>query len=133
MSLEKVVLESMHRSEDEVKKEEAGSGDALINGINVLRLPARDKYAFGLQLLDVLFTKEKLASSLLFKSKKSEKPGLDKARVQQLMTLVDKKFGNSWDLKTLTQKANQNAKTQAQKTGDCRAMILGTDDVLYVL
>ena len=102
-------MESMHRSGDEVKKEEAGS-DALINGINVLRLPARDAYAFALQLLDVLFTKEELASSLLFKSKESEKPGLDKARVKQLMTLVDKRFGNSWDLKTLTQKANQKCR-----------------------
>ena len=47
------------------------------NGVNVMRIPARDAYSYGLQLMDILFTKEELSSSLLFKSKKSEKPGLD--------------------------------------------------------
>ena len=56
-----------------------------VNGINILRLSARDAYAFGLQLLDILFTKEELSGSLLFKSKKSSKPGLDRERVDQLL------------------------------------------------
>ena len=59
-------------------KQEAAE-DTTINGINVMHLPARDAYAFGLQLLDILFTKEELGSSLLMKSKKSDKPGLDAA------------------------------------------------------
>ena len=45
-----------------------------VNGVLISRIPARDAYAFGLRLLDVLFTKEELGSSLLFKTKKSEKP-----------------------------------------------------------
>ena len=56
-----------------------------VNGINLLRLSARDAYAFGLQLLDILFTKEELSGSLLFKSKKSSKPGLDRECVDQLL------------------------------------------------
>ena len=41
--------------------------------------PARDAYAYGLALLDALFSKDQLIDSLLFKSKRSEKPGLDSA------------------------------------------------------
>ena len=51
--------------------------ETKINGISVSRLPARDAYSHGLRLLDILFTKEELAGSLLFSSKKSNKPGLD--------------------------------------------------------
>ena len=51
----------------DVKQEDSKT---CINGINVMRIPSRDAYAFALQLVDVLFTKEELASSLLFKSKK---------------------------------------------------------------
>ena len=54
-----------------------------MNGINILRLSARDAYAFGQQLLDILFTKEELSGSLLFKSKKSTKPGLDRECVDR--------------------------------------------------
>ena len=43
-----------------------------VNGVLISRIPARDAYAFGLRLLDVLFTKEELGSSLLFKTKKSD-------------------------------------------------------------
>ena len=42
-----------------------------------MRVNARDAYAFALQILDMFFTKQELAVSLLFKSKKSEKPGLE--------------------------------------------------------
>ena len=41
-----------------------------VNGVNVMRIPSRDAYSFGLQLLNILFTKEELAVSLLCKSKK---------------------------------------------------------------
>ena len=40
-----------------------------INGINVMMLPTRDAYSFGLQLMDLMFTKEEQSTSLLFKSK----------------------------------------------------------------
>ena len=40
-------------SRSDVKKE-AGE---TINGINVMRLQSRDAYSFGLQLMDLLFTK----------------------------------------------------------------------------
>jgi len=47
-----------------------------VSGTNLLRLPARDVYSYALSLVDIIFTKEELSSSLLFKSAKSEKPGL---------------------------------------------------------
>lgn len=60
-----------------------------VNGINILRLSARDVYAFGLQLLDIFFTKEEQSRSLLFSSKKSSKPGLDRERVDRLLGECD--------------------------------------------
>ena len=71
---------------------------------------SRDAYAFALQLMDVLFTKEELASSLIFPSKKSDKPALDPQRVQQLLNFVDKWYADNWDLKTLTTKANHKCR-----------------------
>ena len=56
-----------------------------VNGVNILRLSARDAYAYGLQLLDILFTKEEQSRSLLFSSKKSPKPGLERERVDKLL------------------------------------------------
>ena len=78
-----------------------------VNGVNVMRIPSRDAYSFGLQLLNILFTKEELAVSLLFKSKKSEKPGLEQRRVENMLRLIEKQFGNDWDLRTLSQKVNR--------------------------
>ena len=49
-----------------------------------MRLPARDIYAYGLQLLDVFFffTKEELSHSLLFESKKkTDRTPLDQEKV----------------------------------------------------
>jgi len=42
---------------------------------------------YVLQRMDLLFTKEEIESSFLFKSKKSSKPGLDEQRVDQLLKL----------------------------------------------
>ena len=103
-------LKNIPTSSDGSVKQEGTEDACTINGINVMRLPARDAYAFGLQLLDILFTKEELGSSLLMKSKKSEKPGLDSARVQQLLSLIDLRFGDKWDIKTLTMKCNQKCR-----------------------
>jgi len=85
------------------------TGEQILNGVNLLRLPSRDAYSYGLQLMDILFTKEELSKSLLFKSKKSEKPGLDQERVAKLLSLVDKRY-DQWDIKTFTSKANQKCR-----------------------
>lgn len=87
--------------------------------LNLRRISARDAYSYALQVMDILFTKEEMGHSLLFKSKKSSKPGLDQKRVEQLLGLVDKKFGDKWDIKILTQKANQKCRdsyTRSLKT-----------------
>ena len=36
-----------------------------INGINVMMLPTRDAYSFGLQLMDLMFTKEEQSTSCI--------------------------------------------------------------------
>ncbi len=82
----------------------------IVNGVNVLRIATRDSYSFTLQLLDMMFSKEELASSLLFKSKKSPKPGLDKERVEKLLNYVEMRFKDSYDLKVLTAKVNQKCR-----------------------
>ena len=56
-----------------------------VNGINFLRIPARDAYAYALSFMDALFTKQELSSSLIFCSKKSDKPALDRERVDKLL------------------------------------------------
>ncbi len=91
-----------------VKKEDE---EVVVNDIHVLRLPSRDAYAYALQLMDVYFTKEELAKSLVFKSKKSSKPPLDPKKVEQILKLIVKRFGDkSWDMKTLTLKMNQKCR-----------------------
>ena len=57
--------------------------ESEVNGVDISRIPARDVYSFGLQLLEAIFTRKELAESLLFKSKKSSKPGLPAKKVQQ--------------------------------------------------
>ena len=94
-------------------KQEAS--EERINGVNVMRIPSRDAYAFGLQLMDILFTKEELAGSLLFQSKKSEKPGLNRESVEKLLGFLDKRYGDQWELKTLTAKANQKCRDAKER------------------
>lgn len=79
-----------------------------------MHIPSRDAYSFGLQLLNILFTKEELAVSLLFKSKKSTKPGLDQGRVEKMLKLIERRFGSDWDLRTLSQKVNQKCHDSAK-------------------
>lgn len=81
-----------------------------VNGVNVLQISTRDAYSFGLQLLDMMFSKEELGSSLLFKSKRSPKPGLDKERVGKLLSYVDMRYKGTYDLKTFTAKVNQKCR-----------------------
>lgn len=51
-----------------------------------------------------------MAGSLPFKSKKSEKPALDQARVEKLLSCIDRRFGEIWDVKEFTSKANQKCR-----------------------
>ncbi len=84
--------------------------DCTENGVNLMRIPARDAYSYGLQLMDILFTKEELSKSLLFKSKKSDKPSLEQERVSRLLGYIDKRYGDQWDVKCFTSKANQKCR-----------------------
>ena len=86
-------------------------GDDYVNGINVMLLPTKGPYKFGLMLLNMLFTKEELARSLIYKSPKSTKAGLDEARVAQLMTLISKRFKSTeYDMQDLLAKLNQKCR-----------------------
>ncbi len=55
-----------------------------VDGVNLLRIPARDAYAYGRRLLDVLFTKIEQRASILLTFKKTNKPALDQQRVHKL-------------------------------------------------
>ena len=44
-------------------------------------MPTRVVYPFALELLNMFFTPEELAQSLVYKSKRSDKDGLDKDKV----------------------------------------------------
>ena len=85
-----------------------------VKGIDVMKLPTRDAYSFGLQLLDLLFIKEERVGSLMFKSKKSKKPALDEQKVTQLIELVQLRFGNDWNMKLLQAKVNQKCRDSSK-------------------
>lgn len=53
----------------------------IVNGIDVISMPTRDAYSFALELLDMFFTPEELARSLVYKSKRSDKDALNKDKV----------------------------------------------------
>ena len=61
----------------------------LVNSIDVIHMPTRDVYYFGLELLDMLFTPEELGQCLVYKSKRSwcNKDGLHKNRVSLLIIM----------------------------------------------
>ena len=81
--------------------------DDYVNGVNVMLLPTKGPYKFGLMLLNMLFTKE-LGHSLNYKLPKSTKAGLDEARVSQMMTLFSKCFKpTEYDIQDLLDKLNQ--------------------------
>ncbi len=79
-------------------------------GINVSEIQSRNAYNYALRLMDVFFTKQEMAVSLLFKSRKSSKPALAKDRVEKLLSYVEMRYGSEWDLKILTAKANQKCR-----------------------
>ena len=55
-----------------------------VDGVNFMRIPSKDAYAYGLALLDQLFTKEEQKESIALKSKKSLKPPLSPKRVEKM-------------------------------------------------
>lgn len=82
-----------------------------------MRIRATEPYNFGFQLLDMLFTREELAKSLLYKTKKSDKPALDAAKVERLIFLVNKRYKSKddWDENALVKKLNQKCRDSVQK------------------
>lgn len=60
-----------------------------VNGVNLKLLPARDAYSYGLALMEVLFTTQEMASSLLLPSKRSPKPPLEAAKVEKLLGMYN--------------------------------------------
>ena len=99
----------------------------IVDGINVIRMPTRDTYSFGLELLDKFFTPEELARSLVYKSKRSDKEGLDKdkvscmflllcnksTQVERIMSLIKKRFSDV-SMKLMVQKMNQKCIDKAR-------------------
>ena len=89
-------LEIIERKIDDMSgnglDEEQKETKFLYKGVNINRISAASPYAYGLQLMDMLFDKEELRTSLLFESKKSEKLCLDKERVAKLFELIEDKF-----------------------------------------
>ena len=53
--------------------------------MNLLRVHSTSPYGYALSLLDTLFTREEQHQSLLFKSKKSDKPALDPVKVEKIL------------------------------------------------
>ena len=78
--------------------------------INANRIPAKSEHQYGLRLLYVLFSKEQLVVKLMYQSKRSDKPGLDKKKVEFLCSLIDKCFGSDWDMSLLVSKVNQKCR-----------------------
>ena len=95
---------------EENSTEEKSDFDFVVNGVDVSEIPSRNPYSYALRLMDVFFTKQEMAVSLLFKSRKSDKPALAEDRVKKLLSYVEMRFGDEWDLKTLTAKANQKCR-----------------------
>eukprot|EP00731_Ephydatia_muelleri_P027172 Em0019g45a len=92
-----------------IKQEDASM--YMVNGVNVLHLPAKTPYLFGLQLLDMLFTRAELSSSLLFKSTKSERGVLDPTKVSRIIDIMNKRYNQTeWNMATFVSKANQKCR-----------------------
>jgi len=90
-------------------KEKAEGDDGLANAY----LSTKDCYGYALLLLDDIFSKDELSSSLMLKASRSSKPGLDEKRVQQLIGLVEKRYPGKLDMKILISKVNQKCRDSA--------------------
>eukprot|EP00731_Ephydatia_muelleri_P010460 Em0005g1046a len=92
-----------------IKQEDASM--YMVNGVNVLHLPAKTPYLFGLQLLDMLFSRAELSSSLLFKSTKSERGVLDPTKVSRIIDIMNKRYNQTeWNMAKFVSKANQKCR-----------------------
>ena len=62
----------------------------IINGCNVMTMYTRDRYSFGLDLMDMLFTTEELSGSLVYQPKPSQssRKRLDKVRASNLVAYI---------------------------------------------
>lgn len=82
-TMERVVelLEASHGNNNRHSASTRVNEKFIINGQNVQLMATRDGYSFGLHLLDLLFTPEELSKSLVYSSKKSSKPALDRDKV----------------------------------------------------
>ena len=72
----------------------------------------------------------------MFKSKKSDKPALDHSKVQRILGggggwFVECKYGDTWNIKTLTAKLNQKCCDSVQKKIDLSSCSI--DLLLYLM
>lgn len=95
----------------------------MYNGLDLRKVNAANgPYSYGLNLMDVLFDKEEMSTSLLFQlsSTKSDKSGLNEDKVQKLFELISEKFKDSetykkeWNMKLFISKANQKCRDAAR-------------------
>ena len=99
---------------------EAEQKEILLKGVNIHRVSADNPYTYGLHLMDALFSKEEMAGSLMFESKKSNKSVLDKERVEKVFNMIEEKFKandkyqRDWDLKLFIRKTNQKCRDTAK-------------------
>lgn len=105
------IFDDKEKLKERVQQSSADNDD-LINGVNIAQLPASSPYAYGLLLLDILFTKEELGCSLMYQRPgRSNKKGLDEKRVAQLVSLIQKRYkSNEYDMKVLVAKINQKCR-----------------------
>ncbi len=68
------------------------------NGVNLLSLRAVDPAKYALQLMEVLFTEDEMATSCYIASHRTKKPGLNKQKVLLLegTNLVVVKDVHAW-------------------------------------
>ena len=108
------LINTVNRGESSTfpKSTEQVNSEFIINGKNVMRLPATGLYNFAFKLLDMMFTKEELSNSLLYKAKRSDRSALDSEKVERLIYLVNERYGarDGWDEKTFITKLNQKCR-----------------------
>jgi len=70
------ILEILTYKGHHIQDQDDDNADEIINERNVMVIPTRDEYTFGLDLLGMLFTKEETGNCLIYKSPKSTKQAL---------------------------------------------------------
>ena len=115
-----LLVEGKQATEKDDNKENT---NLLYNGLDLRKANALNgPYSYGLNLMDVLFDKEEMSTSLLFKpsSTKSRKSGLNEEKVQKLFELIAEKFKDNefykkeWNMKLFINKANQKCRDAAR-------------------